>query len=403
MPPKHKRQETHAPGGGAHGPSAGGAGPWPDRQTVAFVLVMKLFLLAFGAVVYAVMSNQSAPFPYGWLERWNQWDGPHYIDIARDGYVDQDLHSKDQRLWIVFYPLYPWAIRLGAIVVRDYLVSAHLVTLAGAVATALVFQRLAELDYERRAARAAVFFMFVFPTAYFFHVVYTESLFMALMLGCVLAARGRRWAAAGALGALASMTRVNGLLLVPVMAVEAFPQYRREGRRLRREWLWIPLAGAGFLVYLFLNYRVQIDDPVCRQDPFCFQKVLGQYWGKKLAWPWVGIKHTMEWMWNPSPMLSQVVGTQELIFIVLGLVFTVWCWRRLRPSYSVWMTLNWLLVTSTSAIQSTPRYVLGFFPMFLLVAELALKRPLVGALLAVWSLAFFALFAGQFATGHWAF
>jgi Gpi18-like mannosyltransferase len=337
------------------------------------------------------------------LERWNQWDGPHYLDIARDGYVNTDLHSKDQRLWIVFYPLFPWTIRFVTVVLRDYLLSAHVITLAGAVATALIFQRLAELDFERKTARAAVFFMFIFPTAYFFHAVYTESLFMPLMLGCVLAARERRWGVAGGLGALASLARVNGLLLVPVMLIEAFAQYREEGRRFRREWLWIPVAGAGFLVYLFMNYRVQIDNPTCRQDAFCFQKILSQFWFKKLTWPWVGIGKTLEWVWSDSPSQAQLVGTQEFCFIALSLICTLWCWRRLRTSYAVWMTLNWLLVTSTAFIMSTPRYVLSFFPIFLLFAGLAARRPFWGALLTVWSLAFFALFAGQFAIGQWAF
>lgn len=404
MPPKHKRQKPHARKGEAQETNAPQpSGPWLDRQTVAFVLLMKLFLLVFGVVVYTVMTNQSAAFPYGWLERWNQWDGPHYLDIARDGYVNTDLHSKDQRLWIVFYPLFPWTVRLVTVVLRDYLLSAHVVTLLGAIATALIFQRLAELDFERKTARAAVFFMFVFPTAYFFHAVYTESVFMPLMLGCVLAARERRWGVAGGLGALASLTRVNGLFLIPVMVVEAFAQYREEGRRLRREWLWIPVAAAGFLVYLYMNYRVELDNPVCRQDAFCFQKILKQFWFKELAAPWVGIGKTLEWVWNPSPSQAQLVGTQEFCFIALSFVCTVWCWRRLRPSYAVWMTLNWLLVTSTAFIMSTPRYVLSLFPIFLLFARLAARRPFWGAMLTVWSLAFFALFAGQFATGQWAF
>ena len=40
-------------------------------------------------------------------------------------------------------------------------------------------------------------FLLIFPTAYFLHIGYTESLFLALVLGSFLAARTDRWWLAG--------------------------------------------------------------------------------------------------------------------------------------------------------------------------------------------------------------
>ena len=398
MPSKsrqQRRQEKFNPAPSAATAAAETPPPFFDRNLALLIVALKVLLVLFGVVVLAVLQGKVAEFPGGWLAPWNQWDGPHYIDIARDGYVAQDVSSRDQQYWIVFYPLYPWLIRLFAVIFRNYVLSAQMVSLVGAVATALVFQRLAALDLNPKLARSAVFFMFIFPTAYFFHVVYTESVFMPLALGCVLAARQRRWNVAGALGALATMTRVNGLLLLPVMAVEAYMQYREEGR-LRREWLWIGFAAVGFAVYLLINYNVF-------GDPLHFQKVLHDKWSKKLTYPWVGIASTIRAMGASDPVYAHLVGVQEFLFIIIGLVGVIWCWRRLRPSYAVWMTLNWLLVTSTAFIQSTPRYVLSFFPLFILLARFADERPWWGAVITIWSLVSFALFAGQFAQGYWAF
>jgi hypothetical protein len=52
---------------------------------------------------------------------------------------------------------------------------------------------------------------------------------------------------------------------------------------------------------------------------------------------------------------------------------------------------------------SVPRYTLIMFPVYLLFAHAATRRPAVGAAIAVWSLLLLALFAAQFARGHWAF
>ena len=66
-------------------------------------------------------------------------------------------------------------------------------------------------------------------------------------------------------------------------------------------------------------------------------------------------------------------GRQELIFITLGFVGAVVSWVKLRPVYSVWITLNWLIVTSVTFIASVPRYTLVMFPLHLLFAQLAAK------------------------------
>lgn len=93
---------------------------WFDWSVLALILGIKVLVLIFGGVVYTVWANKAPVGFYGWLEIWNRWDGPHYLDIARDGYVTQG----DQRNWIVFYPLYPWAIRLFTLVLPNPLLSA---------------------------------------------------------------------------------------------------------------------------------------------------------------------------------------------------------------------------------------------------------------------------------------
>ena len=87
-------------------------------------------------------------------------------------------------------------------------------TVASLVA-AVELYRLAVLDHSPRLARATVWFLFIFPTSYFLHIDYTESLFLALVLGAFLAARDDHWLAAGTLGMLAGLTHANGALLVP--------------------------------------------------------------------------------------------------------------------------------------------------------------------------------------------
>jgi hypothetical protein len=122
-------------------------------------------------------------------------------------------------------------------------------------------------------------------------------------------------------------------------------------------------------------------------------------WYKKFTPPWVGIKE----VWERVPGSNRTEGLHEMLFIALGFVCTIWCWLRLRPSYAVWMTMNWLLITSTAFVVSVPRYTLTFFPMFILFAQFATKRPLAGMIITIWSIFFLAIFVSRFVQGLWAF
>jgi len=124
-----------------------------------------------------------------------------------------------------------------------------------------------------------------------------------------------------------------------------------------------------------------------------------EHWYNKITSPWVGVYG----VWGRIPYYNLTEGLHEFIFIVLSLICTIWSWIKLRPTYAVWMTLNWLLITGTAFVVSVPRYCLTFFPIFIIFARIAVKRPLIGQIISVVSLLLLALFATKFAHGTWAF
>jgi hypothetical protein len=354
-----------------------------DSETAFLVLALKGLVLLVAVLSVRTLFDQYE----NWHTLWNRWDATHYLSLAEKGYVA----TGDGRFSIVFYPLYPWLIRAVAFVCRSYFGAAILVSGVASIGAGLLLRRLVELDYPAKVARLSVWFLFIFPTAYFLHIGYTESLFLTIALGCVLAARKQAWAIVGVLGALACLTRANGLLLVPTLLVEAWWQYRFT-RRFDWRWLWIAAIGLGSAGYFFLNYHVT-------GDPFAFSKIMEEHWFKKFTPPWVGIFEA----WSRIFRFNLTEGLHEFIFIVFSFLCTVWCWIKLRPSYAVWMTLNWLLMNSTTFVVSVPRYCITLFPLFIILASIAAKRPLAGRIMAATSLLLLALFATKFAHGTWAF
>jgi hypothetical protein len=392
--------------------------PREDWIVVGWVMAIKVLLFSFGATSYAVLWDSYITSPYQWFEIWDQWDFGYYQKIAEFGYSGTDGS-------IAFYPLFPWLVRLVACVSRSYLAAGFIVSGIASVVAAILLRRLVHLDYSGSVAMRSVWFLLIFPTAYFLHIGYSEALFLVLALACILAARGERWWLAGVLGAFCWMTRATGAVLVPTLAVEAAQQYwvrrkfcshgavspcenpeggnasaqRGDYNKTHRSawnwrWLWIAIVPAGFAVYLLINWSVS-------GDPFAFLQARKTLFDQSFASPLTGIRQAI-WAQYPTPHEAEMVGTQELFFVALGLVCTIISWIKLRPAYAMWMTGFWILCASVNFFRSMPRYTLTMFPIFILFALLGRNRFWAGVLTA-WSLLFFALFAVLFARGEWAF
>lgn len=364
---------------------------WFNLQAISTALITKLIVLLFGAAALRTMSDKPLDPENSFFAIWSQWDAAHYLHLAQRGYTT----VGDDRFLIVFFPLYPLMIAMFQVFFRNFWLSAFIVSAVATVALALVFRELVRLDYSEKTAQFAVLFLFIFPTSYFLHIPYTESLFLALTVGSFFAARKHLWFAAGALGAAACLTRVNGLILIPALALEVWDDFR-QNRRFEREWLFLLMIPAGFGVYLVLNYLVT-------GDPFMYMTYQQEHWYRYLRFPWEGIWEAAKRINKPIPTEAMMTGVQELLFVGIGLVATVAGWRHLRNSYRVWMAANWLLFVSTSYVSSVPRYTLTLFPLFILMAQTARKHWALKVLYIVWSILFLGLFSTQFVRGWWAF
>lgn len=361
--------------------------PKRDWLVVGWSFAIKAGLFVFAVKSFQILENQRVHGAKGWIEIWNRWDSLHYLRLAQFGYQPTDT----LKTW--FYPFFPWCIRVIAFLTGDYLISALTVSALACAAAVVLLRRLVELDFSPAVARRTVWFFLIFPTAYFLHIGYTESLFIALSLGALMAARTDRWELAGLLGAGCCMTRAFGLVIAPTLAVEAFEQFRTT-KAWNWRWLWIAIVPLGFGVYLLINWRIT-------GDPFAFLALRHQLFAMSTSWPWVGIREAIGNM-DREPGQAEMVGAQEFFFAIFGLICTIISWIKLRPAYAVWMTGNWLLSTSVTSLQSVPRYTLPLFPIFILFALVGVSR-FWAAVITVWSLLFLALFTATFVRGWWAF
>lgn len=364
--------------------------PYSLKIAILITLIVKVFIFSLGfAVTY--MNDGAAPPLSIIMRQFSHWDSPHYIDIAKNGYVNEG----EQRFFIVFFPLYPVLVRLITFNFEYINLSALIVSNVSSIFAAVYLFKLAQLEFSDDVAKKAVLYLSIFPTAYFLSAIYTEGLFFALVIASVYYARVGKWSIAGFLSLFAALTRIAGLLLLPTLLVEYLHQRKWKLKNVNVNILWLSLALVGFLIYLGINYQVT-------GSFFTFMEIERTHWYQTLD-PIQGLRGAWSWATTATFPQNITIGSAQIIFAVFGLVIvTAGFLSRFRLSYNVYMLLTWMLSVSTGWWISIPRYVMAMFPMFILLGLLARKRIIHYTIVAVFTAAL-CFFTVLFAMGLWAF
>lgn len=350
-----------------------------SRSLLLVIGVWSGLLLAGYVIGRVIVGFEDVPLRDVLLAVFNRWDAPHYLRIAEVGYR---AYGED-RFFIVFFPLYPLAIRIMHLVIPSYFVSALVVSSVAAVAAGFLLQALAKLDSDEEEANRSLWHFFLFPTAYFLFLPYSESLFIALVLGSFLAARGGHWGWSGILGMLACGTRMQGLALVPALAFEAAWQY---GWRAPLRAFWLLLVPLGFVAYLGINW-------VVFGDPLEFMAVQRDHWFHTAIWPWESVTDALHNIRSGSPgSFRTTVYEFRLAAIVFAIVLLISGARWLRPSYQIYAWVGLIMLMSVSFSISMPRYLLALFPLFLVLARLGRSAGIHQAMLAASAILMSSLF-----------
>ena len=191
---------------------------------VALLSRLAAMLLAYG--FYRVLNVGELSFADSFEQLWLHWDTRHYIGIAQDGYTA----VGDERLRLVFFPLYPLLMRLVSPLTGGNLFAAGTaVSLVCSAAAAALLYDLAQMQLGERGARLAVAYFLLNPLSVFLGCVYTEALFICLTLAAVcLLRRGHPWTAA-LCGMFSALTRMPGVIVSGLFIIAFLAKIPQEG------------------------------------------------------------------------------------------------------------------------------------------------------------------------------
>ncbi|MBW3615422.1 MAG: hypothetical protein KY439_08970 [Actinobacteria bacterium] len=330
----------------------------------------------------------------GWLEGFARWDSGWYFHIAENGYF---YSGPNKQSAVAFFPAYPTAMRLVAVVVGDAIQAGIVVTLAAGAGAAVLFLRWCSAALGSRTGRLALLLLLLYPFSfYLFGAVYSDALFLLSALGAFSLLERDRPLLAGLVGMVATASRPVGVALVVGLVLRAlevrgvlggsrrhlflaadgtreadnggpvplFPR-RISIRRLRPADAGVLLSGLGlalFCALLWWRFR----------EPFAFAKVGGSAgWYRTIDLPTLAkVTFFQRWQGYGFNVINFWITVQGL-FTLTALALVPSIVRRLGWGYGAYVLVAvGLAAASSKDFVGMGRYVLVAFPVFAVAADL---------------------------------
>jgi hypothetical protein len=355
------------------------------RSLLAVLSVRLAIMIAAYFIFYLFVGREGADWRDTLREAFVRWDGANILRLAEHGYQAEG----EERLYLVYLPVYPYTVMVLNVIVHSFLISALIVSAFAALVAGFLLQQLVRVDGGDDAeATRALWYMTLFPTAYFLALPYSEATFLMFAIAAFLAARTEHWGWAGIMAAFATGTRIQAVAILPGLAVEALVRYHWQAPF---KAYWLVLAPLGFFAYLGINWLVA-------DDPLRFVEIQRDHWSQNRIWPWEFMRDTIDSIRFQQPGFNRAaIYELRLISVVVAAGLLLLGVRRLPLSYQVmsWATLVMMMMTSWQI--SMPRYLVAMFPLFLVMAYYG-KNPLVHQVIMTTMPFFMGIFYVLFAT-----
>lgn len=347
-------------------PAAGPPAEPKARRPFGPAAVFLVWLGFLVCVVYfaGALVNVQPP----WREATSNWDTGWYLTIINDGY--QMPASAETNL--AFFPLYPLIVGAIAELGVDPIAAGVAISLACFLGALFLLRKLLAEKLSEEIARHTLLLLVFWPFSFFFGLVYTESLFLLLVVGAFFFAHRERWWLAGLCAAGAGATRAVGVFVAVAVVLTYFDRVWKPTLESTAKLVAVGSVGVSGLVAFMIYLESHTGN-------FLAFLEAQKFWPNRMNGV-VGLRSiptTLET--KPAASWDFALIVIYLIPMIVFLALGIYVFARVDPVWGGFCLLVLLAPVPTGSIASTNRYVLALFPCFVAAAKILGERAAVVA------------------------
>ena len=344
----------------------------PSKTTIQYIFLIAILFRLLNFIIPLLFNTIFTGSVNSLESVFARWDAHHYLNLINNGY--SGAVENGEHLFLVFFPLYVWIVKFLTFGFIDPVVIALLVSTICFATACCYMYKLVVIDYGETIARRAVLYISIFPYAFFFGGIMTESLFFLTVVSSLYYIKKHNWLVAGVIGIFSALTRMHGLLLIIPAGIELCSHYKlfskkKDGKTMpllsvisRVPLVLLPLIGTG--IYLLLNYYVD-------GNFFAFN-LHQEHWAQGGMWFPEVINYMIHYISIDFVYANPIFIPQLIMFTAFSLLFIL-SFRHHKTSYLVYGFATLILNFSLAWLLSGGRYMSCAVVFFIFLATLAEK------------------------------
>ena len=348
---------------------------------IAFTVAVNLFIIAA-----ALVKSPGAPIITALENLYTRIDTKHYLEIAEKWYIND---ATDLSYNIVFLPLYPLLIKIISVITTDYLISALLISNILAVLCGVLFHKTALMLTEPKEAATATKLLYIFPSAFFFFVPMTESLFLFLSLVCFYSVLKKNYIAVSIVGILLTLTKIQSIVFIVPIAIEIIADLRSGCKPESRQYLrFLSLLSFlfGLSIYLLVNRAVY-------GNYWQFLAAEKEHWSQGISYFWNTPAYMVDyfrgWIREGKTALAYALELPNILSFFCSIGFIAYGAKKIRPSILMYGLAYFTVSYGATWLLSGARYASCLFPLALIAARPASRKRVYNAIFtSIYSIAY---------------
>jgi len=380
------------------------------NRTILVIGLTSRFIVFFSAIVgyYTIGVRERLPNDVMWdiglpiVHLFNRWDSGHYINIALNWYS-----VGPSEAW-AFFPLYPAIIRIASSPLMSFMRPDQAIALGGFMISNALFFVLIFCFYKLSVtvlknsdmALLSTIIFSLWPGSLFFSCVYTESVFMVLMVCSLYFLERNKTSLAMILGFLAGWTRSNGFLIfIPFL-------YKAIEKRNKTLVLQSVIVSLPYLLFNIYGFVVTKIFPIR-------EWVYAKYWHQPTPTVFLQL---LDYPLPPGvpKMGYTMIAFVELVFAIAPAIHLLFSKDRLIATLSFgfkkkhveakYYALALVLLSSMllyGTIHNLHRYALALIPLYWILARIVRRSEITKIALLSTITAMLVIGTILFATWRW--